>query len=81
MCTKARLVQADQVSEWFGMSHGSDAPIVNVPLEEGQPTYLEVSIDPAAHGPNGIGPIQRGVMVQTASGQELRFVLAATVTR
>ncbi|HBY98302.1 MAG: hypothetical protein M5U01_37250 [Ardenticatenaceae bacterium] len=81
MCTKARLVQADQVSEWFGMSHGGSAPVVDVPLEQGQAAFLEVSIDPAAHGPAGIGPIQRGVMVRTADGQELQFVLEATVTR
>jgi hypothetical protein len=81
MCTKARLVQADQPSEWFGMSHGAGAAVVNVPLAVGQPAYLEVSIDPTAHGPDAVGPMQRGVMVQTSEGQELQFVLAANLTR
>lgn len=81
MCTKARLVQAEKVSEWFGMSHGNTRPKINVPLEPDRPAYLEVSVDPAAHGEAGLGPIQRGIMLKTAGGQELQFVVSATVTR
>jgi hypothetical protein len=81
MCTKARLVQADKISEWAGMSHGSSAPGVNVSLEPDQPAMLEVSIDPAAHGPDAVGPAKRAIFVTTASGQQLEFLVALNITR
>jgi hypothetical protein len=40
---------------------------------------LEVTMDPAAHGPTAIGPWTRTVRLRTASGAELQFTLKATV--
>jgi hypothetical protein len=79
MCTQARLVQASRTSDWFGMSHGT-GPQPNVILEAGTPAYLEVSVDPAAHGEAGLGKIHRMVWMETESGQELQFNLTAYVT-
>jgi hypothetical protein len=62
------------------MSHEAGAAKPNLKLVGGQPAYLEVRIDPAAHGEAGIGPWQRGVAVSTAGGQTLEFVLTANVT-
>jgi hypothetical protein len=39
-----------------------------------------VTIDPAAHGPGGGGPIERGVALKTSTGQTIQFSLRATVT-
>lgn len=80
MCTRARLVQGDKTSEWFGMPHNSK-PVVDVQLAPNEPALLEVTVDPAAHGEAGLGAIRRGVVVKTAGGQELRFRLTAQVTR
>jgi hypothetical protein len=63
------------------MAHEPGAQKPNIKLVGGQPAYLEVRIDPAAHGQGGIGPWQRGVAVSTASGQRLEFVLTANVTQ
>lgn len=52
----------------------------NVRLSAGQPAYLEVSIDPAAHGDQAFGPILRVVTMRTASGQTMDFELRANVT-
>jgi hypothetical protein len=54
-------------------------PPANVRLSQSQPAYLEVTVDPAAHGERGLGPIQRAVLLKTANGQELRFELAAHI--
>lgn len=82
MCTRARLVQTDRTSAWFGMPHrGAPLPAVNFTLLAATPAYLEVSVDPAAHGEAGLGPIQRGVRLTTAGGQELPFTLTAHVVR
>jgi hypothetical protein len=51
----------------------------NFQLNSNQPAYLEVSIDPAAHGDKGLGPIKRGVNLQTKSGQVLTFNLDGQV--
>jgi hypothetical protein len=74
-------VQANNTSDWFGMVHERGAQKPSITLVSGQPAYLEVRIDPAAHGESGIGPWQRGVAVSTASGQRLEFILTANVVR
>ena len=81
MCTRARLVQADKVSPWSGMDHAAGAPRWQPwELTPDMPAQLEVTVDPAAHGPSGLGPISRGVMLQTSGGQDLQLVLRAVVT-
>jgi hypothetical protein len=82
MCTKGRLVQADRQTDWFGMTHSAAPPTtVSFDLKSGESAYLEVKIDPAAHGPDAIGPIERGVSVKLASGQIFTVDLTANVTR
>jgi hypothetical protein len=74
-------VQADQVSEWLGMSHDGGRRRIGVALEPNVPAYVEISIDPAAHGDAGVGPWTRMVALRTAAGQELQFTVRANVTR
>ena len=82
MCTRARLVQAGRASPWSSMSHDSSAPAWSTwTVSGGQPTALEVEIDPAAHGPEGIGPLTRGVFLATGTEKDaLQFILKANVT-
>jgi hypothetical protein len=79
MCTRARLVQADQVSDWLGMSHGGIMMDPRTQLVPDEPAFVEVSIDPAAHGDAGLGPIKRVVELKTDRGQTLQFQLVANV--
>jgi hypothetical protein len=46
-----------------------------------QPAVVEVTIDPAAHGPQGVGPFQRGITLTTADGKVTEFVLKGTIVR
>lgn len=71
-------MQGAQTSVWFGVAR-SDTPPANLRLASDEPAYLEVSFDPAAHGERGLGQVQRGVLLKTASGQELRFEVTAHV--
>jgi hypothetical protein len=74
-------VQADRSTDWFGMlMNGPDIP-VSFDLKSGEPTFLEVKIDPAAHGPDAIGPIERGVSVKLVTGQVFTVDLKANITR
>ncbi len=81
MCTKARLVQGGTTSEWYGMPmDGSNSiPNPNTLLRSGEPATLEVTIDPAAHGDAGLGPIERSVLLQTERGQRIEVNLTADV--
>lgn len=82
MCTRARLVQAGRASDWLGMPMpNAPVPPANVSLTAGQPAYLEVTVDPAAHGDAGLGRIRRGVVLETAGGEIIRFELVAEVVR
>lgn len=79
MCTLARLVQAEETTDWFGMSHSVVADdLLDVRLTAG-PAALEVTVDPAAHGPAALGPIQRDVIVTTVTGERRRFTVLADV--
>jgi hypothetical protein len=74
-------VQADRQTDWFGMTHTGPATTVSFDLKSGEPAYLEVKIDPAAHGPDAIGPIERGVSVKLVTGQVFTVDLKANITR
>jgi hypothetical protein len=63
------------------MSHEAGAQKPNIKLVSGQPAYLEVRIDPAAHGEAGVGLWTRGIAITTAGGQRLEFVVTANVIR
>ncbi|MHB1415308.1 MAG: hypothetical protein ACYC1C_08650 [Chloroflexota bacterium] len=56
-------------------------PPADFDLQPGQPAHLEVTIDPAAHGENGLGPIERMVRLTTTEGQTIEFTLTANVVR
>ncbi|HEX6287667.1 MAG TPA: hypothetical protein VFZ66_00680 [Herpetosiphonaceae bacterium] len=63
------------------MSHAGPGAPINVALTPDTPAYVEVSIDPAAHGPAGAGPWTRVVALKTATGQDVQFTLKALVTQ
>lgn len=79
-CTKARVKIADTTSPAFGMDNVSSW-IGEVP--PGQEAELEVVFDPAYHGPQGAGPVNRLVSIETndAKNSRIEFSLTALVTR
>ncbi len=82
MCTLARLVQGGTVSEWYSMPmQNGSVPSPKVRLRSGEPAYLEVTINPAAHGNAGLGLLQRSVLLETEGGQRIQFDLTGDVVR
>ena len=73
-------MEVGKASPWAGMSHGLVPAWTPWRLQPGAAT-LEVTVDPAAHGPDAVGPLTRGVTLRTASGRDLQFTLKATVIR
>ncbi len=78
-CTTAELQVGDKRSPVFGM-HTKSPYIAEVP--PGETAQLRVIYDPAFHGPQGVGVIERQVKVQTndAAQPELVFNLSAVVS-
>lgn len=80
MCTTAELFLEEGRFGPFGMpGHGFSSPI-KAEMAPGEAGKVDVVFDPAAHGPAGVGPIERFVYVQTGDGSVLRFRITALVT-
>ncbi|MBI4136490.1 DUF1573 domain-containing protein [Candidatus Roizmanbacteria bacterium] len=78
MCTTATLVYNGEKSPAFGMHQKSDYALSVLP---GEAAELLVVFDPAFHGPSGVGPITRQILVETndPDTQQLEFTLTAQV--
>ncbi len=77
MCTKASFEIGDKKTRFFGMEgHGDKNPPVNIEIPSGASGKVIVQFDPAAHGPQGVGPFERSVFLtfsDPAGIKELRF--------
>ncbi|HEX9661755.1 MAG TPA: DUF1573 domain-containing protein [Candidatus Binatia bacterium] len=80
MCTTAALVKGGQKSDPYGMPGHGFIPTINERMNPGEDAIIEVVFDPAAHGPAGIGPVDRVVTIENTAGRPLVLALAATVT-
>ena len=88
MCTEATLTHGDpsagsgQVKKFgpFGMPGHGIASKINDVVNAGDEVGVEAVFDPAAHGPAGVGKIDRVVFVETESGLPLQLKVSAVVT-
>ena len=69
MCTQATLAVADKTFGPFGMPAHGFIPGIEATIAPGQEVQIEAIFDPAAHGPAGVGPIARQVILETSDGQ------------
>ena len=77
MCTKAKVIIGDKETKFFGMEGMGDknAP-VNLDLPAQESAKVVAEFDPAAHGPQGVGPIDRSVFLTFSDPvgiKELKF--------
>jgi hypothetical protein len=79
MCTEANLKMNGQSFGPFGMPGHGAIPRVNKKIGDGEEAMVEAIFDPAAHGPAGIGPIERVVFVENDLGRPLELKFKATV--
>ena len=81
MCTTAALVKSSgRKFAPVGMPGHTPIPALNETLQPNEEAMVEVVFDPAAHGPAGIGPIDRVVTIEHSAGQPLELAFAANVT-
>lgn len=70
MCTEAELKAGDKFAGPFGMQGHGLASKANLVVKAGEILTVKVIFDPAAHGPAGVGPIERQVVVYTSAGKD-----------
>lgn len=80
MCTTAQVIINENKSPYFGM-HQKSSWIGQVP--PGGEAKLKVIFDPAFHGPSGVGPVTRQIVIKTNDPQnpKLEFNLKGTVVK
>lgn len=80
MCTTAYLESASGEKGPFGMpGHGGPVARANEVIKAGESRAVRVVYDPNAHGPAGIGPVDRLVYLEDAAGGVLELEIKAMV--
>ena len=80
MCTSASARIGDRSYGPFGMQGHGVIPFINATVQPGETVPFQVTFDPAAHGPAGIGRIVRNVFIDSSNGDRLTLTISATVT-
>lgn len=81
MCTKAKLIVGDKSWGPYGMpGHGGPIPNIAAEIPAGGESEVEVTFDPAAHGPAGIGRVERTVTLQLNGQNPIILGFRANVT-
>ncbi len=74
MCTTASLIQNGKKSGPFGMPGHGIVPRASIVVPAGEEFEVEAVFDPAAHGPAGVGPVERSIYLESSDGMvELQF--------
>lgn len=80
MCTTASLDAGGEKFGPYGMPGHGFIPKINKTLDPGTEATVEVVFDPAAHGPSGVGRIERNIIIENNGGKALELRFTAVVT-
>jgi len=80
MCTTATLMMNNKQFGPYGMPGHGATPKIGQTVDPDEEVNIEVVFDPAAHGPAGVGRIQRTVTIENNIGQPIELQFAAVVT-
>lgn len=80
MCTEAYIKVGSEEKGPFGMEGMGYIPPVNEIIKAGESRDVRVVYDPNAHGPSGVGSIDRAVFLTDASGGTFQLEIKAVVT-
>lgn len=80
MCTAAYIESANEEKGPFGMEGMGYIPPADETIKAGESRAVRVVFDPNAHGPAGVGAIDRLVYLTDVSGNAFQFEITAVVT-
>ncbi|MDO8743132.1 MAG: DUF1573 domain-containing protein, partial [Candidatus Azambacteria bacterium] len=69
MCTEAELSVGSKSAGPFGMQGHGLTRNANLVVKSGETLTVKTIFDPTAHGPSGVGPIQRQIVINTGDSQ------------
>ncbi len=78
MCTNAYFILGGEESGPFGMPGHGFVPGLGRELKAGEKAVVRAVFDPAAHGPAGVGPVDRLVRLESG-GSAKEFEIKAVV--
>lgn len=79
MCTVAELRKEDSKIGPFGMPGHGGSSRINETLNPGEEAVIKAVFDPAAHGPAGVGFVERIIYIEHKEGKILELHFTATV--
>jgi hypothetical protein len=80
MCTSAYIVDGDSRTGPFGMPGMGGMTMADSVVKAGGSVGIDVVFDPAAHGPAGVGDIDRFIYATESDRGTLQFEVKAVVT-
>lgn len=80
MCTAANFKFNQKTYGLFGMEGMGGMTSANITLNPGDSGVVEAIYDPNAHGPAGVGSIDRFIYVEDKKGGQLKLEIKAVVT-
>lgn len=80
MCTTASLIVDKKKYGPYGMPGHGFVPKINASIDPNEEVVVEAVFDPAAHGPAGVGRIERAVIIENNAGEPLEIMFTAYVT-
>lgn len=79
MCTVSVLQKGDKKFGPYGMPGHGFIPKMNATVEPGEEVFVDVTFDPAAHGPAGVGVVERAVILENNAGENVELLISANV--
>ena len=70
MCTEAELKVGNETAGPFGMQGHGITRSADLVVKPGETLTVKAIFDPTAHGPAGVGPIARQIMVYTGADKD-----------
>ena len=80
MCTTASITFGGRQFGPYGMPGHGFTPKINEVISSEEEAIVEVVFDPAAHGPAGVGPVERAVYIEADNNEVLELLISAIVT-
>ncbi len=79
MCTETTLIKQNERFGPFGMPGHVSIPEINQTLKANEEATVEAVFDPAAHGPAGLGQIERSITVENNGKNKMELLIKANV--
>lgn len=80
MCTTAMLKINNRTFGPYGMPGHGFIPSIKEKIAPNEEAVIDVIFDPSAHGPAGVGRIQRVIVIENSAGEPLQLNFTANVT-